>query len=345
MISNIQTLRAIAAYMVVIHHLREYLHNYAGIYVDTNVGEAGVDIFFVISGFIMVAATKRETRPLSFLWRRSVRIAPFYWCMTSALFLIAMVAPSILGSTQGRWDMFIKSLLFIPFEKAPKVVMPVLYVGWTLNFEMFFYLLFSCSLLCRSLRSRVSFLGASLVLLVVMGRVFEFQNVIVSFFTNPLLLEFLVGSLLGAYYVRARSGSHPRAKAAGVLLVLFGTAGLVTYVVAGINFPDPLSPFRPLYWGIPCAMIVAGAVSLELGGHTTRNRILISQGDASYSVYLTHLFVLHFSAKLFGVVVGDDQWLGLVLSPLVLAAVAAVGWAVHAFFERPLNQWLRSALA
>ena len=111
-------------------------------------GGAGVDIFFVISGFIMVYTTMdREITPWSFMADRIARIVPAYWAATLGVFFLALVAPSLLQTSHMQWGELFKSLVFVPFRKANGLVQPVLFVGWTLNYEMFFYLMFAAGLL------------------------------------------------------------------------------------------------------------------------------------------------------------------------------------------------------
>src|SRR6185437_14170487 len=134
-LDNIQALRAIAALLVVFVHLAVPV---AALGVAP-FGAGGVDLFFVISGFIMVYTT--VGRPISgaeFLGRRIVRIVPLYWLLTLAVFGIALIAPTLLQFTTASWGQLLKSLFFIPFAKANGDVQPVLFLGWTLNYEMFF---------------------------------------------------------------------------------------------------------------------------------------------------------------------------------------------------------------
>ena len=134
---NVQVLRAFAALLVIFVHLDQLLSR-LGVPLF---GGAGIDIFFVISGFIMVYTTMdREITPWSFMADRIARIVPAYWAATLGVFFLALVAPSLLQTSHMQWDELFKSLVFVPFRKATGLVQPVLFVGWTLNYEMFFYL-------------------------------------------------------------------------------------------------------------------------------------------------------------------------------------------------------------
>ncbi len=129
-LSSLELLRFVAALLVVLFHLP-----------SIGIGEFGVDIFFVISGYVMMLST--ATGSHQFLLKRLIRIVPLYWAATLAVFLIALLIPSLLNNTSANLVHLIKSLLFVPFDKNGTGHQPLLTIGWTLNFEMYFYLLFA----------------------------------------------------------------------------------------------------------------------------------------------------------------------------------------------------------
>jgi peptidoglycan/LPS O-acetylase OafA/YrhL len=180
-IRNVQALRGLAALLVVFVHLDNLL---LAIGLST-FGGAGVDIFFVISGFIMVYTTAdRHVTPWSFMADRIARIVPIYWLITLAVFCIALVSPMLLQATRADWNELVKSLFFIPFTKADGVVAPMFYVGWTLNYEMFFYLLFALGLAFPSNRAGAVAVICCLVCLVGAGLVGQPQNVFGKFYSK-----------------------------------------------------------------------------------------------------------------------------------------------------------------
>ena len=137
-LQSIQILRAAAALAVVLFHLTFPLDVSFGVLpADAfTVGANGVDVFFVLSGFIMALTTAREDQrsPVQFVWKRVIRILPLYWVLTLAVFGIGMVAPHLLNSGAATWEELAKSLAFIPYERAVDGRMaPVLFLGWTLN--------------------------------------------------------------------------------------------------------------------------------------------------------------------------------------------------------------------
>jgi peptidoglycan/LPS O-acetylase OafA/YrhL len=125
-IKNIQALRAIAALSVVLYHID-----------IIGIGSSGVDIFFVISGFV-IAKSGSNVDAVQFYSRRLFRIVPIYWIGTILVFGIAIVAPHLLKHTDADLADLIRSLIFIPYLKSSGLAQPVLFLGWTLNYEMFF---------------------------------------------------------------------------------------------------------------------------------------------------------------------------------------------------------------
>ena len=132
-IEIIQVLRFFAAFSVMMVHLP-----------IIGFGIWGVDIFFVISGFIMMYVTENNQK--NFLIKRIIRIVPLYWILTLGVFSIAIFYPDLLNNTTANFEHLIKSLFFVPFDKNSSGHFPILFLGWTLNFEIIFYILFSISL-------------------------------------------------------------------------------------------------------------------------------------------------------------------------------------------------------
>ena len=126
---GIQTLRGLAAILVVMEHIRFFA-----------CGAFGVDIFFCISGFMIMLTTQNDTG--YFFKKRLIRIVPFYWIMTLGSFALMLLFPSMFQASEATLSRLVKSLLFIPFDMGSGVLQPLLRIGWTVNCEMFFYLLF-----------------------------------------------------------------------------------------------------------------------------------------------------------------------------------------------------------
>lgn len=332
MFYNVQALRALAAFLAIFVHTDKLLAP-AGIRYDwLQFGNSGVDLFFVISGFVMVhTSLHRPQTPLGFMQNRIVRVVPLYWLLTLAVFALAMARPHLLGATRAAPDELLKSLFFIPFAKADGKLMPVLFVGWTLNYEMFFYALFAVGLaLSRGRVARtVGFVTVVLAGLVVSGAIEQPHWVALRFYSAPVMLEFALG--MGLALMVARGFRLPRRLAWALFLV-----GLVALILPPFFQRDPP---RLLFAGLPGVVILASAVSLELAGSISRARPVQMLGAASYALYLVHAFVLQSVAKFAPKAASAPA--AVLMTALGIAAAIGVAMAVHLLVERPLTDRLR----
>ncbi len=333
MIYNIQALRALAALLVVCVHLDTVLAPAGVRPADVLFGAGGVDLFFVISGFVMVYTTAR--RPVTagaFLLNRIMRVVPLYWLVTLALFGIALIMPSLLGASRAAPLDLARSLLFIPFVKANGLVQPLFFLGWTLNYEMFFYALFAAALALSGGRiARTTWLAAAALLaLLLVGLAARPAGVIARFYTDPILIEFAFGMALGLLHWRGLTMNRWLALAlavAGAMLLL----------------GQELRPaqHRAIYAGVPGLMIVAAMLSLEARGWAWRARPVQLVGAASYALYLCHPFVTQALARLSARIGSPAAAIGLAALAVMLALGVAV--IVHLQVERRLALWLRHA--
>jgi exopolysaccharide production protein ExoZ len=329
MLNNIQVLRALAALMVAFAHLAVLNPGLRFI----EVGTLGVEVFFVISGFVMVYITRsRETRPTEFMLNRIMRIAPLYWLLTIGVFSLALIMPALLGATQAEPVDLIKSLFFIPYVKQSGLMQPVLFLGWTLNYEMFFYLLFSVSLLVPDMRLRVAGLVAGLALLVGFGVFLAPQAPMARFYTSPIMLDFCYGMVLGLRYPRLGSRA------------LLGVAALFVGVL-GLSLAMHTANLGNTYLrGAFALVVVTLALHSQALDRTVTWKPALLLGAASYSLYLIHPFAfipiekvaarmdLLEGAPLFGVLI------------LSIAAVVCAGIALHLWIELPLQRITRHML-
>ena len=328
----IQYLRGIAALMVAWHHGVNQLPGLEA-YFPLRFGTSGVDLFFVISGFIMVMTTVgKYITPMSFMARRAIRVVPLYWVLTFALVAVILVAPSVFRTTLLMPASLAQSLLFIPHLSPSHagMIWPVLVPGWTLNYEMFFYAMFAASL---AFRHRLAVLAATLVALVAAGYVLgPFSNPIARTYTDPILLEFVAGAVIGHLWVGSRINLPMLAAAASVL---FGVALLVLRDAA------PLANYTQLLGAI---LVVVGSLNLSrLEWQCSALRLL---GDASYSIYLTHIFTLG-ACRWVWVKMGLDAsnlpWAALFMA-MALVACWGVGWLAFRWVEAPLLEGMNSRL-
>ena len=319
-ILGVQYLRGIAAMLVVMHHLY---------FKDTQLGPFGVQIFFVISGFVMWYTTvKSHMSAVTFWRRRLVRIVPLYWIFLSTLLVIALLAPQYLKTTAIRPEAVIQSFLFIPHFHTvqTELIAPILIPGWSLNYEMFFYLLFGAALFLRSDALRVTIVVLLLWSLVLIGGLLNPKQPITATYTSPALLLFLDGIGLAIAY----NASNVRTALLGMLLIC------VDAVMRSTRVPDfglsgSLGALLPV-------TIVAATIAVEGLLKRIPNPALHAIGNASYSIYLSHLFFLRLSELQWRHLQGLVTSEAIHLSYLVLAFVFAVagGIAVHYFVERPV---------
>ncbi len=339
LLTNLQYIRALAAYLVVLYHAR--LLTPLGQTLSLDFGRAGVDIFFVISGFIIqhVAARDDAGRPGAFLVKRLIRIAPLYWMLTLLIGLAGPIAPALAGKA-GVPDagMIVRSLLFIPYVDGAGEIHPVLFTGWTLNYEMFFYALFALGLLVMDELRRLIALSVTLVALVVIGAVSDPDGAVGVTYTSPLLLEFGAGLWLNMVWQRIRHVHAATRTAAGAAMV----AAFAALVLGDIFWPDVPNVLK---WGIPAVVIVAAALLCERADGGDRHRLMLLLGEASYAIYLIHPFVIK-AASVVGARFFRDAALPLQVLLLsgTLVVVGIAGVALHLLVERPMVAALRRQL-
>jgi exopolysaccharide production protein ExoZ len=301
---GLQYLRGIAATGVVIFHATEA----AG--TPWRVGVHGVDLFFVLSGFLMIAITDKGARPLSFFKDRLLRVAPLYWIATAALIAVGLVglAPYLVLDPAR----IATSFAFVPYGevKAGRMLLPILPVGWTLNIEMLFYTVFALILVLP--RFRMTALTCVIGGLVLAGMIYHPGSPFVAW-THPILLEFVMGGWVGMAWARPQ---RRRLIVPSLLLAMLPwlflssgrTGALVTLILMAVLLCEARGA------GIP------------------KWRPLLLLGDASYSIYLWQVFALQFVF-----VLGRHFH----ISPTLLAITAslgAIGGGIIAYLliERPL---------
>jgi len=330
---TIQALRALAAGAVVVHHVLFMLGHNAGYSLSiSSVGASGVDLFFVISGFIMVYTSHdafgTPRASASFLRRRAIRVVPIYWFYTTVVVLLLAFAPGLFAKTQFDWHHVLSSYLFLLSENSAGQIGTVMQTGWTLCFEVYFYLIFA---LLLNLPRR-AFLGVS-------GALFAAGIALgagarpapwVTVATDPLLFEFYFGAVTAFLFLNGLV--LPRLVAAAAVVLGIATIVLTREVDLGVWT-------RTLCWGLPSAALLLGAISLERAGLKVP-RLLVALGDSSYSLYLVHPFVIPAAGKLWSALnLGDHA------SPAILFAVAfslalLAGHASYRVIEKPVTRWL-----
>lgn len=282
MISSLQLLRFVAASLIVLHHsMREF----SGL---PAFGEFGVDIFFVISGFIISHITQHDHE--QFFARRLIRIVPLYWALTCAIAAIAYGTPQLLRNV--KWDVAhaLASFLFIPWWTESLKFEPMLPMGWTLNYEIWFYLLFYVAM-------QINFLCREVICSLLIACVYLVTTLLpldptasLSFYSNSLVFEFVFGMTLAVLY-RTRKVMFGRVPL-GIVVALVVVAAGSFYYTTGISIVE--LP-RSVYWGVPACLCVMVCLCVEAQFNQfprwVSSAVLIG-GELSYPLYLMHMFVI-----------------------------------------------------
>lgn len=315
---SIQYLRAVAALMVLAYHTARWADR------SFAIGAAGVDVFFIISGFILwTIAAERPLPPAEFLMRRLTRVAPLYWVLTLAVTALAVAVPTFFFDAKPAFWHVLLSLAFVPHLNTVGLPFPLISAGWSLTYEAIFYLVFAASLLARP-EHRFRWLAWGLGAIVVMGLVVR-PAYYLGF--NLMFLQFLAG----AWLARRRLAAGLPGRKIGWLLVAFAVLAFGA-ISSRIPFEDLL---RPIWWGVPALALVSGLLMVEDDGGLPNLPWLRFLGDASYSIYLTHVVV---TEALFHVM--DTRQ--FIYMPIAVATSLAVGIACHLFVEKPLLTLFRS---
>lgn len=350
-IQGIQVLRAVAALCVLFGHLQQHIVGLAAGLGESRsawvnwAGGFGVDLFFCISGFIIVLSARKvmgqRGAGMDFMVRRLIRVVPLYWLATWAYLPIFLLGTS----TAGRdWLLpLLASMTFVPYPvfgdwSAPY---PLLTLGWTLNHEMWFYV---CMAVVMSLARQRVLMWTALLMgsMVALGGFMEPEHRQLYFWSRPIVLEFVVGAAMGMAHARGglKVGGVSACGlcAAAVTWVVMDPFGLTT-----TGGPTPNDFVRLAAWGAPAVLILFAAVASPAVGALARHRAagpLARLGDASYSLYLLHPFVL---------IVLGKAWVATPLHALlpwwVLAGLVVVSaWLVarlsHHWVELKVSAWL-----
>ncbi len=341
LLPGIQGLRALAALAVAFLHIAHDAITNGGDptgalrhITDFMPWEAGVDVFFVISGFVIVHASAalfaQPGGAMKFLESRLTRIVPLYWMMTTAFLAIAFVGSGAVHGDLGGPAYLAASYLFIPWARPDGMVQPALGLGWTLNYEMFFYLVFAVFL--RLKRERAVITAAGLICaFVACGQFYGFPNLQLASWSNPIILEFVAG--MGIALCRAKNVRLPGA--ARLALFLLGLAALHFAVAAPVAA-------RALAYGIPAAALVAAAALNPAPVALTRlQSIFIRLGDASYAMYLVHPFVMRSFTLLWRKIHSANELTGTIYVLTGLLAAQACALIINVTLERKLKMLLR----
>jgi len=360
MISNIQALRAFAAAAVVFYHTDFHFNG------DTHTEFQGVAIFFVISGFIMTYITRSKSD--GFIWDRITRIVPLYWVMTVALVVIgwsvsalALTVRNLTGTDEVHYcvlchvpawfdssnlTMLAKSLFFVPYAGPSAIVQPLLAVGWTLNLEMFFYIVFAISLAISVIYAPFLVCG---VLLGIKLAAYLFwpagaAPLLVEFYAQPYTTYFILG--IACYYAwqqfsRLKLSPRGELAAAGTISII-----LLCFFVfeTGFIFKSDTSPMvnSGLLLALPPLVVLSALVGHSIG-LTVTSSLVIALGNASYALYLLHTIVIEFLRLFWRRYPAFDPKFSVIAMAVILIGCIGISLIVYRFVEVPMIAAIRNS--
>ena len=327
---GVQLLRFLAALLVVTTHSFIYTtQRFGGVVYDWSPGARGVDIFFVISGFVMIISSRNLVGMprgwCKFAIQRVTRIVPLYWLATSIKVLVLLLGPiGLANEANVDTTNIIKSYFFIPYIKPGGDIQPFLNVGWTLVFEMFFYLVFTIALLLR--KNIYIFIGLTMVTLAGLSLLKPEHPPVWMFLFDSIVLEFFFGMIVGNLMLKE--------KLLGLNLAIFVIVSTLLLLVFIPSYGLP----RVISAGITATLLVYSIVSIEA---YLRGRILnglLFFGSASYSLYLFHPLFLPAVPVLLKKIQLPIESLSVTLSIVTALVISAF---IYRFVELPITHMFR----
>ena len=340
----LQVYRGIAALLVVMIHVTikswENL-NQVSFFNLFGAGWSGVDFFFVLSGFIMVyvhrSAIGKKDQVKSFLVKRALRIYPIYWIITLTVWCLFLVIPAFANNQDLSFGHVIASLLLIPQKDPLFKDKFILEVGWTLTYEIYFYLLFSIAIWLKPKHSVPILSGWLLVTILRYRKIVQFPDELFWLETvfGEMNLEFVLGCLAAYIVIKYNK------KIGKYRWILFGIANLGYVIVEMLLAWEKVGFGRIPTFGVLAAMLIIAATSIDLKDSPKIPDLLIFLGDASYSIFLTHMPVISAITKILQKANLGKYYDGF-LAPALLAVFAVVfGCLFYSLIEKPLTVFLR----
>ncbi len=334
-LENIQALRGVASLMVLFAHVKGAEIDYGGagtilphfLYM----GVVGVDLFFLISGFVMAHVAlsgERGHGPAQhFLYNRAARIYPVYWAAT-ILLLILYAGKQYFFAEATPFPNPIETFLLAPSDHYPLVP-----VAWTLVHEMYFYIVFAAFVFWRPISLPVFVGGWATLILAALALGGFGVNSWTKVVFNPLTFEFIIGALIALAIRRGVTRFAALAVVAGALLFAIETAFFAEKL-----YPAVMGQFalRAAIFTPPFALVLYGAAALDRSAGKLAPAWLRRAGDASYSIYLAHIPAFLVVGKLVSITVSDTRFDNFILIIAFTASALVAGFALHHFVERPL---------
>ncbi|HWB27005.1 MAG TPA: acyltransferase [Chitinophagaceae bacterium] len=359
-LNSIQYLRGFAALMVLYCHVIDFQMEFStsaqqNFFYVQNFGAIGVDIFFVISGFIIsyiASGSGGKTEALDFFKRRFARVNPAYYLASFLYFLVMLLCHNIHGSYKLKHGI-IKSITILPiFDRGTEFWNPLLILGWTMSFEWFFYIIYG-GLIFYSVRTKSLLLLLILGALTITGWLYHQTEVHYVFVTNPIIWEFCFGVVIARVYKKIKIN-----KAVAFFFLTTGIAWYVCLIIWGYGdiseslytINATLSWQRVLLWGIPSACIVMGILFVEsnYGHRFFSNKILLLLGNSSYAIYLIHPILLSIVYYVFAITdykmqgLPPDLWIWLLIITVASGCVIYYTY-IERLLVKQVNKLLHSS--
>ncbi|WP_296187078.1 acyltransferase family protein [Pseudomonas sp. UBA1879] len=337
-IYSLQGLRGVAVLGVVLFHMTAVEHKYSGgdilLPPWLDFFQLGVDLFFIISGFVMVIVNRGRFQNIAeskrFLFNRVSRIYPTYWLYYLLTLAVVWVQPNLVNSTHGSSNLWL-SFLLLPNDKVLLVM-----VAWSLLFELWFYLVFT-GLMCFRERWLPGFLAVWALGLIMFNSVQDWRdyNATLRIILHPYALEFIVGVALALLFYSRHSARIPTsAIVLALIIALLPGIGLIGY----FRLFDNDGLLRMCSVGAVFGTLIVGLALLERRRHLQMPSFLVAVGDMSYTIYLSHLLVLGVIGRVWQLYGNSSDSLldngSFIL--LMMAAVLCYGWVGYRCFEKPV---------
>ena len=345
-LEGIQLLRGAAALGVVLTHVvtRSLLYQHDAFhesYFRLNDGDQwkggdiGVDIFFVISGFIIMVVHRgdlgKSDAYIDFLIKRVKRVVPLYWILTTMALAFFLLAPQLTANSKSAINIpwIVCSYLFIPTSISGDNNSPVVGVGWTLDYEMMFYVVFAFLMRFRQ-STFVVLITVIFTAMVLGGTLLQPHNIYGKFLSDWLLMDFVGGVWIAYLMFNARKLSTSTA-----VLIVISSLSMIFFTFR-FSVPE-VGPMRFLIWGLPSIALVNGMIYLRMQDGVFKTFIL-TLGNASYSIYLSQVFTIPLwtiaVSKAFRSMSFDIQVF------LILLLTTFSGVLIWYFIERGMNRRL-----
>ncbi|MEO6328449.1 MAG: acyltransferase [Ginsengibacter sp.] len=326
MLKNLQVLRAFAALFVVFHHYN---------FLNFKPGAFGVDIFFVISGFIISFVIEKDKE--SFFLKRLLRIVPMYFLATLFVIVIWFLRSNVFKTTYVDLPAIVKSFLFIPYPGGP-----ILGLGYTLNFEMYFYLIVACFLKITHTPKQALFCTSIFIISVfTVTHVFPGEFFILNFYGSDVVFEFIYGIILFFIYKTLKQKSLSKKGLYYGLCVCILSIIFLIYV----GYPEIPIQFRGFLFGLP-ALIICSVFVFSEGSFKTNTiiyKFLYKLGNASYIMYLIHPFIIFGVLRLIHPLF-DSKNIGLIIIEFLIsiAIVCLSSTLIYSRVELPMQRFLKN---